>query len=287
MNSFNYKVAGLSDLEHSLISIKLRAIDALRCANGGAAGYEPSVSGWLRLPEPIENSSRGASLRTGRAAGPQADREVAGEDCRTLPLSPYKSKISGLSDIGRDLNSIHLLVISALRCANGGVAGYEPIENEWFRLPEPIESTSRVVSLRTDERADPRADREVAAEDCITTQTTTDPLHMVLVSTPADLNDPPRDIEEEPEDIDDCRRFRKAAIIDYKLRRRHLNMPRITDLDIAREAGWNDRTPISRFKSCDPRNTLGDNNKIWRVLRSKHSPPFSTCAPKKFPQSRK
>jgi hypothetical protein len=206
---------------------------------------------------------------------------------RALPLSPYKFEVSGLSELGPSLNSILLRTINALRCASGGAADYEPSEHGWIRLREPIENTSRVASLRTDQGIGPQANREVAGEDSLATRTTTDSLQTVPASTPVDLDELPGDVAREPEDIDDRRRFRKAAIIDHKSRRRHLKKSGITDLDIAREAGWNGRTPISRFKSCDPRNTPGDNHRIWRVLRSKHSPPFSTCAPKKFPQSSK
>jgi hypothetical protein len=110
---------------------------------------------------------------------------------------------------------------------------------------------------------------------------------MVPASTRVALRNLPWSVAGEPHDIEERRRFRKAAIMECKCRRRHLKGSPITDLDIAGEAGWNDRTPISRFKSCDPRNTLADNERIWRVLRSKHSPPFSTCASKKFPQSSK
>jgi len=70
----------------------------------------------------------------------------------------------------------------------------------------------------------------------------------------------------EPEDIEARRSQRKAAIQVYK-NRNSTKHRRVTDILIASEAGWSDRTPVTRFKCCDPRNTSGDDNRIWRVLR--------------------
>jgi hypothetical protein len=47
-----------------------------------------------------------------------------------------------------------------------------------------------------------------------------------------------------------------------------MNNRKITDTDIAKEAGGGDRTYVTRFKSCDPRNSSGADKRLWRVLRS-------------------
>jgi hypothetical protein len=86
-----------------------------------------------------------------------------------------------------------------------------------------------------------------------------------------DLNDLPRDVAGEPKDIEDRRRLRQAAIEAYKSWWKHVKKSPITDSDIAREAGWSDRTAIARFKRCSGRNSEGADKKIWDVLRSKPS----------------
>jgi hypothetical protein len=204
-----------------------------------------------------------------------------------LPLSPRKLDVSGLSEVERSLISIRPRIIDALRSASGGALDFEPSEDGWIRLREPMEKASQATSLKTDQGADPQTDREVAALDSLATLRIHDTIQKVPASTLVSLRNLPWNVAGEPQDIEDRRRFRKAAIMEYKCRRRHLKGSPITDLDIAGEAGWSDRTPISRFKSCDLRNTPADNDRIWRVLRPKHSPPFSTCAPKKYPQSSK
>jgi hypothetical protein len=93
------------------------------------------------------------------------------------------------------------------------------------------------------------------------------PLRSASISVELKLSDLPLNVNGEPQDITARRFLRQQAVAAYKDNRR-MNNRKVTDANIAKEAGWSERSPVTRFKRCDPRNTPGMDNKIWRVLRS-------------------
>ncbi len=226
---YKFEVSGLSDLGHSLISISLRAINALWWANCAAADYNPLQSAYV-----------------------------------------FASGISNERALDDELleSTIPALVAEAAE------------EYYWLRFPKPL---SPPLDSQVLEQIRARVRKPIARwrTTIVTPANRRDELRSVPASNhlvgrvagieTVDLNDLPRDVGGEPKDIEDRLRLRNAAIIAYKSRWKDMKKSPITDSDIAREAGWSDRTAIARFKSCSGRNSEGADNKIWRVLRSKPS----------------
>jgi hypothetical protein len=67
-----------------------------------------------------------------------------------------------------------------------------------------------------------------------------------------------------------CASERQSALLKYKNECKSHGV-RVTDLMIARAASptWNDRTPITRWKSCDKRSTAAEDAKIRAVFKRK------------------
>jgi len=61
---------------------------------------------------------------------------------------------------------------------------------------------------------------------------------------------------------------RKALLNAYKLECRENGVP-VTNDNVAKAAGWKERTPVQRWQRNDPRSTLGDDKKIRDVLNRK------------------
>ena len=217
-----------------------------------------------------------------------------------LPSHLFRYQIPGLSDVGHFLISSRLFRINALWHASCGSAHYEPLqsaydlfanviswgrtldeeligttipslvaetaeEHGWLRFSTPLKRPLEPWLL---ERIKDLARRPIARWTSTISRTVRSIPSFRSAPTTIEINlgDLPLNVNGEPRDIDARPSYRKAAIITYKKQWR--TNKRITDPDIARECGWGDRTPIARFKRCDPRNTKGVDNRIWRVLRS-------------------
>jgi hypothetical protein len=217
-----------------------------------------------------------------------------------LPSSLFRYQIPGLSDFGHILVSIWLPTIDALWYASCG-AGAGPLEDAydvfasvisrertldetligttipslvaevaqeygWFRSSTPVR---RPLEPHLLEQIRELVRIPIARWTTAMPQAARSdhPRRSAPISVEPKLSDLPLDVNGEPHDLAARRSGRNAAIKAYKDECRTNNRP-ATDTDIALAAGWNERTAVSRFKRCDPRNTPGADQRIWRVLRS-------------------
>jgi len=217
-----------------------------------------------------------------------------------LPSSLFRYQIAGLSDVGHLLISTHVFKIDCLWYASCG-AGTEPLQDAYALFASVIsrERTldetliGTVIPSLVAEAADefgwlrfstplkrplePHLLERVKELACLPLARWTaampraarsdHPPRSAPSSLELKLSDLPLNVNGEPQDINARRSLREQAIDAYKEKWR-MNNRKVTDADIAREAGWIDRTAVSRFKRCDPRNSSGADNRIWRVLRS-------------------